>query len=190
MEIGFYHPVRGYWQAIDVSKDIYTVVVEPERIEIEELEPARIEIDEDDQETVIPAVTREIVVPAVTRETSQFDELLAAYPEGTIEVPLKPGADFDWLDGEWTYVAPDPEPLPPLTARQLRLGLIAAGITLSSVEAAISGIEDATDREIAKVEWEYASQFERDHPLIGQVGAALGLTPGQIDAAWLAAVNL
>lgn len=190
MEIGFYHPGRGYWQAIDVSKEVYTVEVEPERIEIEEIEPERVEIDDEGHETVIPAVTRETVIPAVTRETSQFAELLASYPAGTIEVPLKPGADFEWQDGEWTYVAPEPTPLPPLTARQLRLGLIAAGISLASVEAAIAGIEDATDREIAKVEWEYASQFDRDHPLIGQVGAALGLTTGQIDTAWLAAINL
>lgn len=80
--------------------------------------------------------------------------------------------------------------LPPLTARQLRLGLIAAGISLASVEAAIADIEDEADREIARVEWEYASQFERDHPLIGQVGVALSLTPEQIDAAWLAAVGM
>lgn len=106
------------------------------------------------------------------------------------------GHRVSW-DGEaWTLEAipepvPEPDPgLPPLTARQLRLGLIAAGIALSSVEAAVAAIEDAAGREIAKVEWEYASQFDRDHPLIEQVGVALGLTPEQIDAAWLAAVNL
>lgn len=87
--------------------------------------------------------------------------------------------------------APDPIPhYPPLTARQLRLGLIQAGVSIASVDAAISAIPDEMDRETARVEWEYASQFERDHALIEQVGGALGLTPEQIDAAWLAAVNL
>lgn len=33
-------------------------------------------------------------------------EILASYPEGTIEVPLKPDADHDWQDGEWVYVPP------------------------------------------------------------------------------------
>lgn len=80
--------------------------------------------------------------------------------------------------------------MPPLTARQLRLGLIAAGISLASVEGAIAAIPDETDRAVAEVEWEYASQFERDHPLIEQVGAAVGMTPEQIDTAWLAAINL
>lgn len=86
-----------------------------------------------------------------------------------------------------------PEPgiyLPPLTARQLRLGLIAAGVALSSVDGAIAAIEDPTDREIASVEWEYASQFERDHHLIEMIGSALGMTIEQIDAAWLAAAGL
>lgn len=32
------------------------------------------------------------------------------YPEGTIEVPLKPSADHVWQNGEWVYVEPEPEP--------------------------------------------------------------------------------
>lgn len=48
-EFGFFHPDRGYWQAIDGD-------------------------------------------PA---------ELLAGYPEGTQSVPLKPGTDFEWRDGQW-----------------------------------------------------------------------------------------
>lgn len=106
MDIGFFHPERGYWQAIDVSKDLFTVEVEPERIEVEELEPARIEVDENGNETVIPAVIRETVIPAVTRETSQYAELLATYPAGTVEVALKPGADFEWQEGEWVHAPP------------------------------------------------------------------------------------
>jgi hypothetical protein len=89
MEIGFYHPDRGYWQAIDVSKTPYTVIVEPERTEI----------GEDGEKSVIPAVTR---------ETTQYAELLASYPEGTVEVPLKPGADCEWQDGEWVQGEPEP----------------------------------------------------------------------------------
>lgn len=71
-----------------------------------------------------------------------------------------------------------------LSARQLRLGLVAAGILPSQVDAAISAIPDATARAIAEIEWEYASQFERNHPLIEQVGGALGLTPEQVDTMW------
>jgi len=83
-----------------------------------------------------------------------------------------------------------PPPMPALTSRQLRLGLVLHGISLSSVEAAIDAIEDPTDREVARIEWEYATTFERSHPLVNQVGTALGLTPEQIDAMWTEAATL
>jgi len=83
-----------------------------------------------------------------------------------------------------------PPPMPTLTSRQLRLGLVLNGISLSSVEAAIDAIEDPTDREVARIEWEYATTFERSHPLIEQVGTALGLTPEQIDDMWSEAAEL
>lgn len=91
---------------------------------------------------------------------------------------------------------PKPEPEPqepghaPLTPRQLRLGLITAGISLASIDAAIDGIQDDAARDVARVEWEYASIFERTHPLIDQIGAALGLTAGQINAMWDVATTL
>lgn len=91
---------------------------------------------------------------------------------------------------------PEPEPEPqepghlPLTPRQLRLGLIGAGISLASVDAAINSIENQYERDVARVEWEYASIFERTHPMIGQIGTVLGLTTEQIDAMWDAATTL
>jgi hypothetical protein len=87
------------------------------------------------------------------------------------------------------YEAPPPV-LAPLSARQLRLGLVSNGISLSQVEATIDAIENQQDRDVARIEWEYASQYERDHPLIDQIGAALGLTPEQIDDMWMAALEL
>lgn len=116
---------------------------------------------------------------------------------GYVEAPPKPAYDpathsLGW-DGEgWTIdELPPVEPhYAPLSARQLRLGLIAAGISIASVDGAIASIPDASDREIATVEWEYASQFERDHHLIEMIGSSLGMTIEQIDAAWLAAAGL
>ena len=52
MEIGFYHPSKGYWQT--------------------------------------------------TSEPSS--EILEAYPEGTVEVTLKPDGSFEWLNGMWIAV--------------------------------------------------------------------------------------
>lgn len=78
----------------------------------------------------------------------------------------------------------------PLTARQLRLGLLSASILPAQVGAAIAAIPDDQQRAAAEIEWEYASQFERDHPLIEQVGTAFGLTPEQIDTMWEEALSL
>lgn len=89
------------------------------------------------------------------------------------------------------YTPPPPPPsYSPLTARQLRLGLVSNGISLSQVEEAIDAIEDQKDKEVAQIEWEYASTFDRYHPLIEQVGGALELTSEQIDTMWLEALNM
>lgn len=100
--------------------------------------------------------------------------------------------EYERATNEEVIIDPDPvDPTPQnLTARQLRLGLITNGISTSTVDAAIAAIEDATEREIAQTEWEYASTFERTHPLITKVGLALGLTEEQIDAMWLSAATL
>ena len=62
-------------------------------------------------------------------------EILAAYPAGTVEVPLKPGADYEW-QGEWAPVVPA---LPDRRAAALaalkaaRDAAISGGITVNSV---------------------------------------------------------
>ena len=46
---------------------------------------------------------------------------LAQYPEGTFEVPLKPGRDFSWNGNEWIAIPPKPpEPLTPEQITSLR----------------------------------------------------------------------
>ncbi|CCE94655.1 conserved hypothetical protein [Sinorhizobium fredii HH103] len=80
--------------------------------------------------------------------------------------------------------------LPPLSARQLRLGLVAGGFTLAQVSAVIDAMPEGAEKETARIEWEYATTFNRTHPLIASVGGALGLTDEQIDAMWTAALGL
>lgn len=79
---------------------------------------------------------------------------------------------------------------PTLTRRQLRLGLLANGITTAQVEAVIAAIPDEIDRETAQIEWADASTYSREHPLVNQIGAAMGLTPEQIDVMWFDAAAL
>lgn len=92
------------------------------------------------------------------------------------------------------YMPPSPEEarsaMPPLTARQFRLALIGGGISAAQVEAAIAAIEDEQARAVAQVEWEYATQILRTHPLVEQLAPVLGLTPEQVDTMWEGALDL
>lgn len=86
---------------------------------------------------------------------------------------------------------PAPQPMPTITARQLRLALLGLSLTGDDVVAKISAMPGTpTEREAARIEWEYATEFPREHPLIATIGAALGMTEAQIDAAWMQAASL
>lgn len=104
-----------------------------------------------------------------------------------------------WLAGNLSfpvqpYVPPTAEEtrasMPAITARQLRLGLLNSGVSPTQVTAAIDGIPAETDKEKARIEWEYAPTFSRSHHLIGAIGSLFDLTDAQIDAMWMVALDL
>jgi len=78
----------------------------------------------------------------------------------------------------------------PLTARQLRLGLVNNGFSLAQVEAAIDALPDGADKEKARIEWQYAGEFKRDHPLIATIAAQLGISAEQFETMWAEAQKL
>jgi hypothetical protein len=77
-----------------------------------------------------------------------------------------------------------------ISPRQIRLWFINNNILLSSVEAAINSISDSVLREKTMVEWEYSPYVERNHPMIEILGSVLGLSPQQIDTAFIEASSL
>lgn len=79
-------------------------------------------------------------------------------------------------------------PLAPITARQLRLWLAGAGI-LGEVEGLIAGLPEP-QRTMAGIEWEFSISYERNHPLVIQLGTALGMTSQDLDTAWVNASKL
>lgn len=100
-------------------------------------------------------------------------------------------------DDNWTLLPDSTDDLPELpavpasvSARQIRLYLIGAGISLASVDAAIDAIPDPQTREIVRVEWEYAPYVERSHPMLIPLAAALGLSETQVDDAFREASGL
>ena len=58
------------------------------------------------------------------------------------------------------------------------------------IDAQIDAIADPAAQARARVEWEYATSYQHDHPLVLQIGAALGMDQPQIDAAFRAAAAL
>lgn len=114
----------------------------------------------------------------------------------------------------WSVAAmpePDPEPLTPeqiraamptLSPPQIRLLLISAlgieaepdnddlyDLLKQRIALVMDGIADPMMKASAKIYWETATFFERLNPLIDQIGALLGLTPEEIDIAWMAFVG-
>ncbi len=149
MELGFFHPERGYWQAIGGDPE----------------------------------------------------DLLPAYPEGTVQVPLKPGADYEWQDGAWVYVepAPAPDPVPEeISTKQFFMGLEIAGkitkaeaidavlhkIMPPPVQAIIDGMADPDDRYTATMHLMGSNNLHRDHPLVLPFAITQGMTEQDVDDFW------
>lgn len=74
--------------------------------------------------------------------------------------------------------------MPPLSPRQIRLGLASIGITEAKVDALL--VDDA----MGMIEWKHATEFKRTHPLVTALSAALSIPAEQIDALWVWASNL
>jgi hypothetical protein len=100
------------------------------------------------------------------------------YPDLTcLEQVGAESVGWTYLDGVFTTPAPNvPAVTSPVSPRQIRQAMTAAGIR-SAVESFVAGAsQDIKDW------WDYAAQFERDHPLIVQAATGLGQTSDQLDA--------
>ena len=112
-------------------------------------------------------------------------ETLAGYPEGTADVPLKPGAGYEWTGADWVHVPTDPAAalaawraaavLSRLElARALqRIGILTHAEAMSfcryePLPAAITSLIDTLPeqyREDALFEMQGGRDFPRSHPM-------------------------
>ena len=114
-------------------------------------------------------------------------EILATYPEGTVEIPLPPGPDHQWSGEAWVHVPPPPAPDPvpsPVSALQARLALKRAGL-LPAVEAAVMAADDEV-----QMAWAHAIEWNRNSPTILTLADALGLTSAQVDGLFRTAAGI
>lgn len=98
-------------------------------------------------------------------------DILAAYPDGTQPVPLKPGPDHEWSGGEWVHVPP--APVLPTEAQALRQ---------------IDHDADAIVRDVIGDRGEEYRQAEAD-ALAFQAAGFAGPAPGSV-AVWAAASGM
>ena len=85
------------------------------------------------------------------------------------------------------YVAPEYVPVP-LTARQLKIGLLREGITEENINSIIDEIPDPLRRAEARIEWDYATEYRYEHPLVQSVAdrlrVQLNLTSKEVVSKW------
>ena len=104
------------------------------------------------------------------------EDVIAGFPEGTVEVPLKPGPDHQWTGDAWVHITPGPPPVPQAVSRfQARAALKIAGL-LSKIEEQVAQADP-----IVQIAWTDAVEFRRNSPTIAELAKAVGLTEDQID---------
>jgi hypothetical protein len=78
---------------------------------------------------------------------------------------------------------PPEEEMPPVSARQIRTAMVYGGLSIEAIETALDGLPEPT-KTVAKIAWDYASDFERDNPLVVSLAPVLGLSEQQLNDLW------
>jgi len=129
---------------------------------------------------------------SINKTTIDADEIEVDFPGGEMDIDF-----YRVVDGVVTR-KPDAEiatiitarlsrPVQSVTMRQGRLAMLEAGI-LGAVETAIAGMS-GTEGEAARIEWEYAADLRRDHPLVVGLSVSLGLSSAQLDELFTSAAQ-
>ena len=76
-----------------------------------------------------------------------------------------------------------------VTRRQAKQALLIGG-KLALVQPAINAIADATQRTLMQIEWDDSQEFQRTRASVISIGAAIGLSPAQLDDLFTLAATL
>ncbi len=76
-----------------------------------------------------------------------------------------------------------------ITPRQVRLAMISAGISLSTIDDFIQSLPEPTKSQ-AFVWWEYSLEFQRNNGLMNALAPQLGLSQTDLDNLFIAGASL
>lgn len=74
----------------------------------------------------------------------------------------------------------------PLSARQLRLGLVRNGVSLATVQATIDALP-SPQRDEAQIYWEFSTMINWEHPMTQALMALAGIDAKNAAAMWMVA---
>jgi hypothetical protein len=134
-----------------------------------------------------PANVASLWTEAERKAIGLYPIIESAIPEGKISTgsTLTFDADADTVTRVHTLADAPPPPIPSvISMRQARLVLLSQGL-LAQVDATIDAMDEPA-RSAARIEWEYAVELRRSHPLVTAMQAAMNLTDEQVDAMFTA----
>lgn len=113
------------------------------------------------------------------------------FEDDFIEAPDEVVCGF-LFDGHSFFSPPIPEPEPPglpnLEPYQFHAMVALTGYT-ADIEAAINADPDPTFKAAAWAKYRYSTYYKRKDPFVVALGAAVGVSPEQLDALWLDATG-
>lgn len=135
----------------------------------------------DDEGNLLWEIAPQAAIPAVPPLPFPANHVPGVVPGGFIR-PKWDGTQ--WIEGG----TPTPIPVPTIVSmRKARLALLGAGM-LATVNDAIAAMTGA-EGEAARIEWEYATEVDRNSALVAGLAVTLGLTPAQLDTLFTAAAE-
>ena len=79
--------------------------------------------------------------------------------------------------------------IPDVTPRQVRMALLAVGVTEAMIDGVINTLPSPT-KEAAMIAWKYSTAFQRNNALIPIVAQMLNYTSADLDNLWITASTL
>lgn len=109
-----------------------------------------------------------------------------SYDPGTHHLEATESVDHEskTITRGWNVVATE---APPISVTKLSFSLACGELLWSDIKAAVASISDPADKSDAEKYLAFSQIVTRNHPLVIQLAAALGLSDAQVDAVFAAA---